>query len=262
MRLLIVDDEPLARAKLALLCEQKHDVAVVGEADSGVAAINAAERLRPDVILLDTVLPDMTGFDVLRAARRTAAPLGIMIAANAADELHGPEAGVIDYLVKPVGGERFAASLERARQRCRTESCIEREYAHSEPSPLAAAYEVPDGLPTLLVGEREHRMYVLRPERIEFIESLGNYVKLHVGNAEYISRDSVKRLAGILVANGFVRIERSILINVNAILYAQRVGRGTYAFTLLSGSRVQSGSTYREEILRVLRLEQVASSRS
>jgi DNA-binding LytR/AlgR family response regulator len=111
--------------------------------------------------------------------------------------------------------------------------------------------------PDLLVGEREHRLYVLATEKIDYIEAHGNYVKFHAGNAEYISRDTVKRLMSALLDSGFLRIERSLLVNVRAILYAQRLGRGTYAFTLTSGQRLRSGATYRREILQVLPLAQV-----
>jgi|HubBroStandDraft_4_1064222.scaffolds.fasta_scaffold01230_6 hypothetical protein len=107
---------------------------------------------------------------------------------------------------------------------------------------------------TLLVAERERRLYVLRPEKIDYIEAHGNYVKLHSGSIEYISRDSVKRLAIALASSGFIRIERSLLVNVRAIEYAQREGGGSYAFTLLSGLVLHSGAKYREHILQVLPL--------
>jgi two-component system LytT family response regulator len=115
------------------------------------------------------------------------------------------------------------------------------------PEPLSPA-------PKILVGEREHRWYIFEPERVEYIESHGNYVKIHAGNAEYISRNSIKMLGDDLKGRGFVRIERSLLINMRAILYAQRAGRGTFAFTLTSGTCLRSGATYRHQILRVLPL--------
>lgn len=111
-----------------------------------------------------------------------------------------------------------------------------------------------ESAPAVLVGEREHRLYVLMPEKVEYIQSEGNYVKLHGGGAEFISRDSVKRLAALLEGRGFVRIERSLLLNIRAILYAQRTGRGTFLFTLSSGACLRSGQAYRAEILRVLPL--------
>jgi len=108
----------------------------------------------------------------------------------------------------------------------------------------------------VLVGERERRLYVLKSDEIEYIESHGNYVKLHGAGVEYISRDSVKRLAAALAGTGFIRIARSLLVNVRWIHYAQRASRGTYDFTLHSGSVVRSGSAYRDEILELLPLTQ------
>jgi hypothetical protein len=125
----------------------------------------------------------------------------------------------------------------------------------------AAVSEAWGDAPTLLVGEREHRLYVLKPEKIEYIEADGNYVKLHADTTEYISRDTIKRLSNVL-NGGFIRIERSLLINIRAVAYAQRVGRRTYAFTLVSGSCLFSSPKYRDEILRALPLTQKPSARS
>jgi two-component system, LytTR family, response regulator len=107
---------------------------------------------------------------------------------------------------------------------------------------------------TLLMGERDRRLHELRPEEVDYIEADGNYVKFHVAGMEYITRASVKRLAATLAHAGFVRIERSLLVNLNAISHVQRIGRGTFAFTLISGTRLRSGATYREQLLQVLPL--------
>ncbi len=109
-------------------------------------------------------------------------------------------------------------------------------------------------MPTLLIGEREHRLYPLHPEKIDYIEADGNYVSIRSGNRAYISRDSLKRLAGELKDFGFIRIERSLLVNIRAVLYAETVGRGRFAFTLASGACLQSSAGYREAILRALPL--------
>ena len=111
-------------------------------------------------------------------------------------------------------------------------------------------------LPTLLVGEREHRLYVLNPENVEYIQAQGNYVKLHAGGADYISRASIKGLEHALADQGFLRIERSLIVNVRAIAYAQRAGQSTYSFTLHSGDSLRSGKRYRAAILRVIPLLQ------
>jgi two-component system LytT family response regulator len=109
-------------------------------------------------------------------------------------------------------------------------------------------------MPTLLIGEREHRLYPLDPQKIDYIASDGNYVSIHSGQASYISRDSLKRLAAGLARFGFVRIERSLLVNIRAVLYAESAGRGRFAFTLTCGACLQSSASYRGAILQALPL--------
>jgi DNA-binding LytR/AlgR family response regulator len=104
----------------------------------------------------------------------------------------------------------------------------------------------------LLVGKRKHRLYPLSAESVEYIESDGNYVTIHAASATYRSRDSVKRLSAELTNSGFVRVQRSLLINIRAISFVEPVGRGRFKFTLSSGPDLYSSSSYRESILRVL----------
>ena len=104
----------------------------------------------------------------------------------------------------------------------------------------------------MLVGERQHRLYPLDIEKIDYIEADGNYVTIRVGNAEYISRDSIKRLTADLAAFGFVRIDRSILLNIRAVEFAEPMGHGVLSFTSTSGACLYSSKTYRDAILSVL----------
>jgi two-component system, LytTR family, response regulator len=243
MKLLVVDDESHARSDLIQLCERNDDVDVIGEAESGLAAIDAAERLRPDVMLLDVELPDMSGFDVLCSARMTRRPLGIMVTARADHAVTAFAVGALDCLVKPVSADRFDQSIERARQRCdSTDACDE-----VARSPFK-----------LLIGEREHRLYPMSPETIDYIKSDGNYVTIRRGNANYISRNTLKRLSTDLAHVGFIRIERSLLVNIRAVAYVETVGRGMFAFTLSSGSVLHSSSSYRDSILRMLPMRRLS----
>jgi DNA-binding LytR/AlgR family response regulator len=157
---------------------------------------------------------------------------------------------------------RFAvrAPTDRLRALAAVPSQVPR--AMTERARAEATGAVPVERPGVLVGEREHRLYVLPAEKVDYIEAHGNYVKLHAGNTEYISRDTMKRLEAVLLQSGFLRIERSLLINVRAILYVQRLGRGTYAFTLSPGQRLCSGATYRGTILQALPLAQVPRPRN
>jgi DNA-binding LytR/AlgR family response regulator len=110
----------------------------------------------------------------------------------------------------------------------------------------------------MLVGERQHRFYPLDPQKVDYIEADKNYVTLWMDGKEYISRDSIKRLSTVLAALGFVRIDRSFLLNIRAILYAQAAGRRSFAFTLRSGVCLHSSAAYRGTILRVLPLAPIA----
>jgi len=259
MDLLIVDHEPAARVGLKKLCERVPDTHVVGEAGTGAKAIEAVEILRPDLMLLDADLPDMSGLDVLRALRQRHRRRTILLTTNAQDAPGAFAAGAIDYLVKPVNEAAFSASILRARTR-------RRPHPAAAPRLRTAMTAAPhDGgvrRPLFLVGEREHRLYPLDPFEIDYIESAGNYVTYHLAGIEYIARDSIKRLGEVLVAAGFLRIERSLLLNVRAIAYAQPLGHGSFVFTLVSGAHLHSGHAYRDTILAALPLRRRAPSRA
>ena len=244
MTLLIVDKEPSVRSELAQLCLRVGDLHVVGEAESGGAAIDAAESLSPDVMLIDVALPDMSGFDVLRGAGNSG-PLGIMTSHQPDFADRAIAEGAVDYLIKPVSANRFENAIGRARQ----------HYILAE----AAQARLMRGIlgllgrrPKILVGERQHRLYPLDIEKIDYIQADGNYVTIRAGNAEYMSRDSIKRLTADLADFGFVRIDRSILLNIRAVEFAEPVGHGTLAFTLSSGTCLYSSKTYRDAILSIL----------
>jgi two-component system LytT family response regulator len=115
---MIVDDEPMARSLLVRLCRSTADLHVVGEADSGAGALHAIRGHHPDLVLLDTELPDMSGFDVPRSLRGDDSPVAIVVSANPEHALRAFDAGALDYLTKPVKTVRFHEAIRRARDRC------------------------------------------------------------------------------------------------------------------------------------------------
>jgi two-component system LytT family response regulator len=254
LKVLIVDNERQQRTSLIELCAQRDDVQIVGEAESGLAALRAAGELCPDVMLVDVALPDMSGFDLLSAAHGQSGPLSIIVTGGPDKAAAALAAGALDYLLKPVSAARLGQSLERAqrrRQLPRASASIPR----LEPPPGAFKVSLRShNKLRFLVGERQHRLYPLEVEKIDYIEAHGNYVTIRSGSCDYIRRDSIKRLAADLADRGFVRIERSLLLNVLAIVYAQVANHGTFAFTLASGACIQSSTSYREAILDVLPL--------
>jgi two-component system, LytTR family, response regulator len=245
LRLLIVDKEPAARCAFTRLCHQMTDLHIVGEAGSGGAAIAAVEDLAPDVMLIDLALPDMSGFDVLRLAGNSMRPLGITTSHQPEYAERAIAEGAVDHLVKPVSAERFDHAIGRVRQRFGFGQAAESRL-------IGQILRLLGRRPKLLVGERQRRLYPLDVEKIDYVEADGNYVTIRVGEKEYISRDSIKRLAADLADFGFVRIDRSILLNIRAVQFAEPTGHGTLAFTLSSGACLHSSKTYRETIVRLL----------
>lgn len=239
MRTLIVDDEPLACARLTRMCRQRPELQVVAEAGSGAAAIAAIRAHHPDLVLLDVELQDMTGFDVLRALDIDQGPVAIMVTAHPEYALQAFATEAVDFLTKPVDAERFAIAIARARRRV---TASER----GQPPRLATPQ-------SRLVGERAHRLYFLDVPTIDYIESDGNYVIIHSGEDRYISRNTLKYLGAALASAGFLRIEKSLLINVRRIAYAERIGQGEFAFTLRSGQRLVSSRSYRRAIIEEIR---------
>lgn len=250
MKLLIVEDQVDARESLIRLCEGRDDVQVVGETNCGKAAIDAADRLNPDIVLLDVQLPDMSGFELLRAVRAETHPLGIMISHGADHATRAFDEGAIDYFVMPVTAMRFDVAMSRARYRFNGMSLGDSRVI-STPLETRDAAPFP---PRFVVGERQRRLYPLDPKSIDYIESDGNYVTLRVGKAEYLRRDSIKSLSTQLADLGFLRIDRSLLVNSAAVAYAEVAGHGTYALTLTSGVCLHSTAAYRDSILRVIPL--------
>jgi len=258
VKILIVDDHAHARDSLTRLCERSDSLQVVGEAACGKAAIDAADTLDPDIMLLDVELPDMSGFELLRAVGAGTHPLGIMVSSCPDHAIRAFSEGAIDYFVMPATEERFDLAMARARHLLNsalpahgrlTSSASERGPTLSSP-------------PRFLVGERQRRLYPLDPKSIDYIEADGNYVTLRTGKVEYLSRDSIKHLSRELLELGFVRITRSLLVNAAAVLYAERAGHGIFALTLTSGACLHSSAAYRDSLLRAIPLPVLSNRQS
>jgi two-component system, LytTR family, response regulator len=246
MLVLIVDDNPDERAALARLCQERGNVGDLKIADSGGEALRLIRASRPDMVLLDCELCDMTGFDVLRSLRRDERPLPIMVADDGRHAVEALELAAIDYLTRPVSVERFDACLQRVRT-LSGQFGPETLATHLDAGAQTACFPAasPLGVGDRLVGERAGRFYFLAPSDVDYIAADSNYMYLQIGNDRYITRDSLKRLAPLLEPLGFIRISRSILLNLRRVAYAEREGRGVLAFTLNSGVRLVSSAGYR-----------------
>jgi two-component system LytT family response regulator len=254
LKVLIVDNERRERASLVELCEQRSDVRVIGEAESGISALRAANELCPDVMLVDVKLPDMPGFDLVSATQDQRQTLSIIVTGGPDNAAAALAAGAFDYLLKPIDPAHLGQLLERAQLRCRIANASAPWFRRLALTDDWRPHLTPPDKLRFLVGERQHRLYPLDVEKIDYIEAHGNYVTIRGGNCDYIRRDTIKRLAAHLADRGFMRIERSVLLNVRAVAYAQVANHGTFVFTLSSGACVQSSASYRDAIIKVLPL--------
>ena len=251
MRVLIVEAEPQTRHAIRRQLRRTDDTEVIAESDCGAAAITAVHRGEPDVVVIDAELPDMSGFEALRSMDRECRPLAIVVAADAESASLAYDADAVDFLRKPLQPQRFTEALRRVRERLDAGRALGAPPAVAIPGQLNSS--VPFAPPRMLLGERQRKIHLLHVRNVDYIESHRNYVSMHVGTEEYLSRDTIKRLGVALAPHGYVRIERSKLLNLRAVSYVERLSCGVLAFALRSGAQVTSCSSYRAAILSAMR---------
>jgi two-component system LytT family response regulator len=255
MRIVIADSEPAERASLVSLCRARGGSAELIAAESGSRALKMIRGSRPDIALLACELDDMTGLDVLRALGEQERPATILVAADERRATEAMSSAVAGYLVKPFSEQHFLKVMHRAYSHAQRMILVQRPVAPAVEE-NESAVEPPLALRDRLVGERAGRLHFLASGNVDFIQADGNYVQIHVGGERYLSRDSLNRLSPMLAPMGFIRISRSILLNLRRVCFAEREGGGVLAFALESGDRVTSSAGFRLEAgapLRVVR---------
>lgn len=241
LRALVVDDEPLARRGVVQMLAGHPDVEVVGEAASAEGALAAVRALAPDLLFLDIQMPAADGFDLL-GELGAAAPLVVFVTAYEAFAVRAYETDALDYLLKPLEPGRFARAMERVRQRLR-----ERPRGGSERSER-------------LVVPGPAGLTVLGLEEIERIEAEDYYAAIHARGRRFLLRESLARLAERLAPHGFVRLHRSVLAPLGAVVALRRGGgAGEGEAELRSGERVPVSRRRLTELERRLREAGVAA---
>jgi two-component system LytT family response regulator len=247
IRTLIVDDEPLARAMLRSFLADDAGIEVIGECGDGYTAIEMIESAAPDLVFLDIQMPDLDGFGVLRALAPEAIPNIAFVTAYDQFALQAFDVHAIDYLLKPFDRERFQRTLERAKQQI---SLQKRKDVNEELLRMLNEQSArPQPLKRILVKSGDKSFFV-RPEEISWIEAQGNYVALHVGAQSFLLRQTITALEATLDPAKFQRIERSTIVNLDAIREMHPAGRGEYEIVLKEGVTLKLSHTYRESFLR------------
>lgn len=252
IRTLVVDDEAPARARIRQLLKQQPDFALVAECANGRQALEAIQKEKPDLAFLDVQMPRLSGLDVCRELAANNIPLPMFIFVTAYDEyaLKAFEVHAIDYLLKPFDRERFFQALDHARhQLAHFKRVTAEERLAAVLQDLAPASKTPERL----AFKENGRIVFVRPETIDWIESDGNYVRVHAGGHSHYVRDTLAGLESQLSRDKFMRISRSVIVNLDRIKELQPVFYGDYAVILQDGSKLSMSRTYRDRLQGILR---------
>jgi two-component system LytT family response regulator len=235
LRVVIVDDEPLARERVRAFLTEEPDVEVVAECADGAEAVNRIEKIRPDVLFLDVQMPRLNGFEVLEAIEAGVMPVVIFTTAHDEHAIRAFEVSAVDYLLKPFKQPRFRKALERARTQLRA---AKGGKSDSQLSTLLSQWrESAGGGPRVLVKSPD-RILFLKPDEIDHIEACGNYVVLHAGKEKHIVRETMTAMEARLGSSGFMRINRSVILNLSRIRELQPMAAGEYVVVLKTGVRL------------------------
>ncbi|MDQ3282107.1 MAG: LytTR family DNA-binding domain-containing protein [Acidobacteriota bacterium] len=237
LRALIVEDEPLARARLRTLLASERDLAVVGEAENARAAAELVGVLRPDVVFLDIHMPQENGLELLRTLDPAQRPVVIFTTAHPEYALDAFEVSAADYLVKPLDGERVSRAVERARR-----------FIAGGRATVKRATNRRERFAVRTRGE----IVFVKASQIDWISAEGNYARLHSGEGSYLMRESMQSIEESLDPSMFIRVHRSAIVNLERVRKLITSADGTPSIVLSTGESVPLGPSYRGRLEEVL----------
>ncbi|MEO7966407.1 MAG: LytTR family DNA-binding domain-containing protein [Gemmatimonadaceae bacterium] len=250
VRVLLVDDEPLARAHLRSLLEKREDVMVMGECGDGASAIARIRAESPELVLLDVQMPERDGFAVVREIGADRMPAVIFVTAFDQHALAAFEVHAIDYILKPINRTRFARAMDRAVRLLRSPGADVVKRA-----PLARMLDAVEparaGSDRLAVRVGERLVYLRIPD-IDWIEASDDVARIHVGKQLFEHRITLAQLEQRLPSRSFVRVHRSAIVNVERIREFLPWFQGDWIIVLADGTRVQTGKSYRARVRELI----------
>lgn len=247
MRAMIVDDEPLARRGVTLRLRKFRNIEVVGEYGDGLTAVKQILELAPDLVFLDVQMPEMDGFDVLRALPSENLPGIIFLTAYEKHAVRAFEVHALDYLLKPVDDLRFAAAIGRAHKLM--DSSMKSAMAARVLEMLDRKSE--NWAPRFTV-QTGSRIQVVLAEDVEWIGSAGDYVELHVSGRAHLLRETMASLEKRLDPAKFIRIHRCRIVQTTSIRELSPIENREFRLKLSDGSEHRSSRTYADNLERWL----------
>jgi two-component system LytT family response regulator len=234
VKVIIVDDEPLARRGIRVRLERIAGVDIVAECVGGVDAVRAIRDHAPDVVFLDVQMPGMDGFAVVREIGADAMPVTIFVTAYDTHAIQAFDANALDYLLKPIDDERFARAVDRARRRL-----TERRGGASPGEPPA--------IDRIVVRDRGS-VLILTSDDVDWISAEGDYVRVHARGRAHLVRDTMASLESRLDPARFARVHRSAIVNLSRVKEIRPYGDRDYLAVLRDGTRLKVSRTYRSRL--------------
>src|SRR4030095_3002509 len=249
IRVLIVDDEPLARGVLREMLQSDPEVVIVGECGNGKEAVAAIKDLNPDLLFLDIQMPEMGGFEVLDALEEGEAPHLVFVTAYDQYAVKAFEVHALDYILKPFDRDRFDVSWQRAKAQV-----LRERNGGVEQKILSLLEDLKAGTKYLerLVIKSSGRIYFLETNEIDWIQAEGNYVSVHTGKKSHLLRETISSLESQLDPKKFLRIHRSAIVRIDRIKELQPWFHGEYHIVLHDGTQLTLSRNYRDRLQEAL----------
>ena len=252
IKALIADDEPLARERLSFLLSGQEGVEVAGECRNGKEVIAALKKSRFDVLFLDIQMPGRSGFEVIEQIGPAQMPVTVFVTAHNEYAVQAFEVHALDYLTKPVEPERLQATLVRVRERIASQAAL---MTHEQMKSVLSSLEnggVPrQDFPRRLLVHNGAKDSFVDVNEIDWIEAADYYACLHVGTKSFMLRETIKELSNTLDSAKFVRIHRSIIVNVEQVSEIFREGQSEGSVVLKNGQRLRMSKAGWQSLLAV-----------
>jgi two-component system, LytTR family, response regulator len=249
LRVVVVEDEPLARERVVSLVRATAGFELVGEAGNGLVALDLVAREEPDILFIDVEMPELNGFGVVAALELERAPAVVFITAFDRYALQAFDVGAVDYIQKPVTRERFAAAALRVKERVTRSTSIDLQRLVADATLAARG----NGYRTRYVVRRGNAHHFVPVEEIEWIDVADNYLCLHTSNRAHLCRGTMKQAEDELDPERFVRVHRSAMVAVDRITSIRTHDAGGYVLTMKGGATLRSSRQYAERIRALLR---------
>jgi len=244
IRVLVADDQPMARERLVSLLTAEPGIELAGTAASGPEAIDCIRAASPDLVFLDLQMPGMDGFKVIEAIGVDRMPATVFVTAYDEYAVRAFEVHALDYLLKPFGRLRFQSALARARRHLERER--QGEMAGRLAELLRSGRTEPAG--ERLLVKSGGRVSFVDVDAIDWVEAEGNYVRIHAGDQVYLMRETMSGLIDKIGPQRFFRIHRSRIVNIKRVKELLIAGGGDYQVVLVDGTKLGLSRLYRDAL--------------